>query len=461
MRKQVRTIAMFMLGLAMLAYSGNVYSQDNGVVINVSEGQTLHLDLQTALRIAQDNNPTIKIADLEIQRVDYAKKETIGNLLPNVSATGQYTNSLMKSVMFLPASMSAAFGGQNYMEVGYKNGYTGTISAAMPLVNFALWESIKSKQNSIDLILEQARSSKIDMAKQVKDAYFNVLLAEASLKVLTQSINNAKETLKTTKSAYEQGVASEYDYLSAQVQVNNLNPTFLSAKNGVDLAKLQLKMLLSLPADQELVVTETLSDYENNTQLLTSMENHQAEAIMNNSSLRQIDLNIQNLQHSLKMTKYQHLPSLSAFGQYVYQTQAEDFKFEDYKWVSSAAVGLSLSIPIFSGNTVINQTKQVELALQELELQRDYAYQGQNLQYTAAVNKMRTANEQLIVNREAIAQAQRGYEIAKVRYNTGTGTILELNNSELALTQSKLNYQQSLYDFLSAQAALEQVLGRE
>lgn len=461
MKKQVRTIAMFMLGLAMLSYSGNIYSQDNGVVMNVSESQTLHLDLQTALRIAQDNNPTIKIADLEIQRVDYAKKETIGNLLPNVSATGQYTNSLMKSVMFLPASMSAAFGGQNYMEVGYKNGYTGTISAAMPLVNFALWESIKSKQNSIDLILEQARSSKIDMAKQVKDAYFNVLLAEASLKVLTQSINNAKETLKTTKSAYEQGVASEYDYLSAQVQVNNLNPTFLSAKNGVDLAKLQLKMLLSLPADQELVVTETLSDYENNTQLLTSMENHQAEAIMNNSSLRQIDLNIQNLQHSLKMTKYQHLPSLSAFGQYVYQTQAEDFKFEDYKWVSSAAVGLSLSIPIFSGNTVINQTKQVELALQELELQRDYAYQGQNLQYTAAVNKMRTANEQLIVNREAIAQAQRGYEIAKVRYNTGTGTILELNNSELALTQSKLNYQQSLYDFLSAQAALEQVLGRE
>lgn len=460
MRKKVRTIAMFMLGLALFAHSANVYSQTNGVV-NIAETQTLHLDLQTALRIAQDNNPTIKIADLEIQRVDYAKKETIGNLLPNVSASGQYTNSLMKSVMFLPASMSAAFGGQNYMEVGYKNGYTGTISASMPLVNFALWESIKSKQNNIDLILEQARSSKIDMAKQVKDAYFNVLLAEASLGVLEQSIHNANETLKTTKAAYEQGVASEYDYLSAQVQVNNLNPTLLSAKNGVDLSKLQLKMLLSLPSTQEIVVTEKLSDYEENVNILTSMENHQAEAIMNNSSLRQIDLNIQNLQHTLKMTKYQHLPSLAAFGQYVYQTQAEDFKFEDYKWVSSAAVGLSLSIPIFQGNTIINQTKQVELALQELEMQRDYAYQGQNLQYTAAINNMRTANEQLVVNREAIAQAERGYDIAKVRYNTGTGTILELNNSELALTQSKLNYQQALYNFLSAQAALEQVLGRE
>ncbi|MCF0210298.1 MAG: TolC family protein [Bacteroidales bacterium] len=451
MNRRTKKIGLFMLGLSMLCFSG-VRAQEQGV---------LNLDLQTALKIANDNNPTMKIADLEIQRVDYAKKESIGSLLPNVSATGQYTNSIMKSVMFMPASFSAMMGGQSYMEIGYKNSYTGTISASMPLVNFALWESIKAKQNNIDLIIEQARSSKIDMAKQVKDAYYNVLLAEASLDVLTKSINNAKETLKTTKAAYEQGVASEYDYLSAQVQVNNLNPTFLAAKNGVDLAALQLKMLLSLPSTQAVKVTETLSDYEDNVTLLNELENRQAEVLMNNSTMRQLDLNIKNLQHTLRMTKYQHLPSLAAFGQYVYTTQAEDFKFQDYNWVNSAAIGLSLNIPIFSGNTIINQTKQVKIALKELELQKQYASDGQNLQYTAAIDNMRTANEQLIVNREAIAQAERGYEIAKVRYSTGTGTILELNNSELALTQSRLNYQQSLYNYLSAQAALEQVLGRE
>jgi outer membrane protein TolC len=138
---------------------------------------TLNLDLTTALKIAHDNNPTIKIAELEIQRVDYAKKEALGNLLPSLSASGQYTNSIMKSVMFMPESFSAMMGGQKYMEIGYKNSYTGTVSAALPLVNFSLWEQIKSKQNEIDLILEQARASKIDMTKQVKDAYFAVLLA--------------------------------------------------------------------------------------------------------------------------------------------------------------------------------------------------------------------------------------------------------------------------------------------
>lgn len=420
---------------------------------------TLNLDLTTALKIAHDNNPTIKIAELEIQRVDYAKKEALGNLLPSLSASGQYTNSIMKSVMFMPESFSAMMGGQKYMEIGYKNSYTGTVSAALPLVNFSLWEQIKSKQNEIDLILEQARASKIDMTKQVKDAYFAVLLAKNSLKVLERSINNAKETLKTTQTSFEQGVVSEYDLIRAKVQVNNLNPTYISAKNGLELAILQLKMILSLPQDQEIVFVENLEDFSDRIISVSAAESERAAN--NNSDIRQLDLNIVSLKHSLRMINSQHLPSLSAFGQYSYQTQADDFKFVDYNWVGSAAVGLQLSIPIFNGRTVVNKAKQLKISLQELELQKQYASDGIELQIQSAINSMKAAQEQLLVNKDAINQAERGYEIAKVRYQTGTGTILELNDSELSMTQANLNYQQSLYDFLTAQTNLEKVLGRE
>lgn len=421
--------------------------------------EPLNLDLTTALKIAHDNNPTIKIAELEIQRVDYSKKEAMGNLLPSLSASGQYTNSIMKSVMFMPESFSAMMGGQKYMEIGYKNSYTGTVSAALPLVNFSLWEQIKSKQNEIDLILEKARASKIDMTKQVKDAYFAVLLAKNSLKVLERSINNAKETLKTTETSFEQGVVSEYDLIRAKVQVSNLNPTYISAKNGLELAILQLKMILSLPQDQEIVFLENLEDFSGRIISVTAAESERAAN--NNSDIRQLDLNIASLQHSLRMVNSQHLPSLSAFGQYTYQTQAEDFKFADYNWVGSAAVGLQLSIPIFNGRTVVNKAKQLKISLQELELQKQYASDGIELQIQAAINSMKAAQEQLLVNKDAISQAERGYEIAKVRYQTGSGTILELNDSELSMTQANLNYQQSLYDFLTAQTNLEKVLGKE
>jgi outer membrane protein len=461
MKRRTRIIGALFLSFTVLT-CGDIMAQesntDTGQISKNTNG-ILRLDLKTALSIAHDNNPTLQIADLEIQRVDYAKKESIGNLLPSVSATGQYSNSIMKSVMFMPASMSAVMGGASYMEIGYKNSFTGTISAQMPLINFSLWESIKAKQTQIDLIVEQSRSSSLDMTKQVKDAYFNVLLSKSSLEVLEQSISNAKESLRTTKTAYEHGTTSEYDYLSAQIQVNNLNPSYISAKNSVELAILQLKILLSLPEAQEIEVTEKLEDYEENFSLLDELETE--KALTNNSQLRQLDLNIASLQHSLKTIKYQHLPTLSAFGQYVYQTQAEDFKFSDYDWVPSASIGLTLSIPIFNGNTYLNQQKQTEISLKELQLQRSYTADGMNIQVLSALKNMKAAKEQLVVNKEAIAQAERGYEIAKVRYQTGSGTILELNDSQLALTKSKLNYQQAIYDYISAQATYENVVGKQ
>ncbi|MCI7700707.1 MAG: TolC family protein [Candidatus Onthomorpha sp.] len=438
--------------LCLLGFSHATFAQQE-------KDSVLNLDLATALKIAHDNNPTIKIAELEIQRVDYSKKEALGNLLPSLSASGQYTNNIMKSVMFMPESFSQMMGGQKYMEIGYKNSYTGSISAGLPLVNFSLWEQIKSKQCEIDLILEQARASKIDMTKQVKDAYFAVLLAKNSLKVLERSINNAKETLKSTEAGFEQGVVSEYDLIRAKVQVNNLNPSYIAAKNGLELAVLQLKMILSLPQEQEIVFLENLEDFSDRIVSVTDAESERA--VNNNSELRQLDLNIMSLQHNLKMVNSQHLPSLSAFGQYAYQTQAEDFRFSEYNWVGSAAVGLQLSIPIFNGRTVVNKAKQLKISLQELQLQKQYASDGIDLQIQSAINNMKAAQEQLSVNKDAISQAERGYEIAKVRYQTGSGTILELNDSELSMTQANLNYQQSLYDFLTAQTNLEKVLGRE
>lgn len=451
MRKKRFSIIKFAFVFSIFLLTQNTYAQAP------ESSQTLELDLETALTIAHDNNPTIKIAELEIERVDYAKRETLGNLLPSLSASGQYTNNIMKSVMFMPESFSAMMGGQKYMEIGYKNSYTATVSAALPIVNFALWEQIKSKQNEIDIIIEKSRASKIDMTKQVKDAYFAVLLAKNSLNVLERSINNAKETLKTTKTSYEQGMVSEYDYIRAQVQVNNLNPTYISAKNGLDLAILQLKMILSLPTNQEISLKENLEDFSNKVTEINLNENT-AEY---NSDLRQLDLNIVSLQNSLRLVNSQHLPSLSAFGQYSYLTQAEDYNFADYNWVGSAAVGLQLNIPIFNGRTVVNKAKQIKISLQELQLQKEYLKEGIDLQIQAAINSMNAAKEQLEANKDAIKQAERGYEIAKVRYQTGAGTILELNDSELSMTQANLTYQQSLYDYLIAQTNLEKVLGKE
>ncbi|MBP1645253.1 MAG: transporter [Bacteroidetes bacterium] len=445
MKRKILNLAILSLSLAFVNI--NVWGQET----------VLKLDLETALRIAHDNNPTIKIADIEIQRVDYAKKEAIGALLPSLNAVGQYTDNVMKQVMFMPESFSALMGGQKYMEMGYKNSYSGVLSTQIPIVNFTLWQNIKNKQNDIDIIIEKSRASKIEMTKQVKDAYFGVLLSKSSLKVLEQSHKNALETLKNIENSYKQGVVSEYDFIRAQVNVNNLNPILINAKNGVELATMQLRMILSLPAEQIIETQETLESFNDNIALFSEI--NKETALSQNSDLKILDYNINGLKNQLKLINTQHLPMLSASGNYIYQTQSEDFKFKEYNWVSSASIGLQLTVPLFSGMQKVNQAKQVKMAIKGLQLQREYAKDGINLQIQAALNQMKAAKEQLNVNKDAINQAKRGYEIAKVRYQVGSGTILELNDSELSLTQSSLNYQQSLYNFLSAQANVEKIMG--
>lgn len=435
--------------LILLSFAAvNLFAQNN---------IDLELDLNTSLKIAMDNNPNIKIAELEIQRVDYSRKEAIGALLPSVNAQGSYTDNVMKQVMFMPESFAALMGGQRFMEMGYKNSYTGAISAQLPLVNFTIWQNLKNKQTEIDLIIEKTRASKIEMRKQVKDAYFTLLLTKSSLNVLEKSYSNALETLKNIENSYKQGVVSEYDYIRAQVSVNNLNPTLINARNSLDLAKMQLKMILSLPSNINIIVNEELDTYSNKIHSVNTLDIN--NALVENTELKQMDLNIISLRNQLKLINTQHLPSLTATGNYIYQTQSEDFKFKDYHWVSSASIGLNLNIPLFAGMTKINQAKQVKISINALELQKDYLKEGMSLSVQAAVNSMNAAKEQLIANKDAIKQAQRGYEIAKVRYEVGTGTLLELNDSELSMTQSNLNYQQSLYNYLSAQANLEKVMG--
>lgn len=435
--------------LILLSFAAvNLFAQNN---------IDLELDLNTSLKIAMDNNPNIKIAELEIQRVDYSRKEAIGALLPSVNAQGSYTDNVMKQVMFMPESFAALMGGQRFMEMGYKNSYTGAISAQLPLVNLTIWQNLKNKQTEIDLIIEKTRASKIEMRKQVKDAYFTLLLTKSSLNVLEKSYSNALETLKNIENSYKQGVVSEYDYIRAQVSVNNLNPTLINARNSLDLAKMQLKMILSLPSNINIIVNEELDTYSNKIHSVNTLDIN--NALVENTELKQMDLNIISLRNQLKLINTQHLPSLTATGNYIYQTQSEDFKFKDYHWVSSASIGLNLNIPLFAGMTKINQAKQVKISINALELQKDYLKEGMSLSVQAAVNSMNAAKEQLIANKDAIKQAQRGYEIAKVRYEVGTGTLLELNDSELSMTQSNLNYQQSLYNYLSAQANLEKVMG--
>lgn len=411
---------------------------------------TLRLTVEEALEIALSENLNIKIAGAELERVDYLKQENWYALLPSVNASGQYSNNIMKPVFF-----SDFFPGGK-MEVGSKHSYSLAGAAQLPIFSMALYKNIQMTELEIKAALESARTTKLDLIQQVKNGFYGVVMMEESLVVLEQSYKNAMESADNIRKMYEQGLASEYDKIRSEVAARNISPTLTQAINGLELAKLQLKILLSLPLSQEI---DVVGDFEHYSGL---MMNYSA-GILNleeNSNLKTLDIQLEKLNKSYELVRSQRLPVLAGFANYQMQMQNDKFNF-DKPWANSFAVGLSLQIPIFNKLSISLKEKQTMVGIRQLEYQRRLLKESLTLSALNSVNEMKRAGAQLKSDREAVEQAMKGYEISKVRYNTGAGTVLEMNDSEVALTRSRLNYTQTLYDFIKAKNEYEKVIGKE
>ena len=161
------------------------------------------LPLPQALDLALSENPTVKVAEMEVQRYDYVKRQTWGNLLPQISASGSYTRSIVKSEM----RGGISFGADNTFAV------QGDLS--LPLFAPSVYRTLKMNDAQMATAVEAARASRIDLTAEVKKAFYNILLAEQSLAVLRESEATVQRTVDDTQVQYKHGLASEYDLLTA------------------------------------------------------------------------------------------------------------------------------------------------------------------------------------------------------------------------------------------------------
>lgn len=431
-----------------------------------TSGQTFELTLSKALEIALSDNPTIKVADMEIERQDWVRKQTIGNLLPNVSISSQYSYSIVKQEM----AKGLSFGADNSI--------SNSASLTLPLYAPSVYETLKMNRTQMEQAVESARSSKITLANEVKKGYYNILLAEQSLVVLKESEASIAETVKNTEAMYKQGLASEYDLLSAQVQLSNLRPNIIQTENSIKTTKLLFKMYLGLPESADFTLVGSLDDFAEEVAMATVPTNE--VDLSNNADLRALDLQSKLLEHQLKLVNASRLPTVAAFTNFIYSGNDNTMDFssmmgggfggaggggssaatkKEWWWQNPLSAGISISIPIFAGGRNINKAHEIRNSISQLSLQKEYLRQSVNVQVESAFNNILTAREKMTSNEITVRQAQKAYEIAEVRYNAGTGTILELNSSELSLTQAKLNYSQAIYDYLAARADYEKIIG--
>ncbi len=420
----------------------------NLLCISVKAQEPLRLTLDQALEIALTESNTLKIADMTVEKSGYAKKGSYASLYPNVNISSSYQRTLLKQVMVMD------MGGQAMeIKVGRDNNISASASASMPLVNAPLWESLKLSALDVELAVEQARSSKVSMISQVKQAFYGVLLAKESLHVLTQVYNNAQANYEKTMQRYQVGKASELEKLRAQVNVMNAEPNVSSAENAVLLATWQLKAVMGLNLDTDVEVLGGLSDYTD--QLLTPYVSE--DNISNNSALLQFDIQNRMLESTIRMQKKQYLPTLAASINYNYSAMGDD----ELRWFPSSNAALSLSIPVFDGFQKHYNIKQSKISKDMLDVQREDTERQIRIAIRNYNDRIALCVKNYTAASSTVEIAQKSYEISEKMYEVGKTTLTELNDAQLALQQAQLTQAQAIYEFMVAKASLDELIGKE
>ena len=271
--------------------------------------------------------------------------------------------------------------------------------------------------------------------------------------------NNAAMNAKDVTDKFDLGLVSEYEKLVADVQLRNQKPQVVNAENAVKLATMQLKVLMGVDVNAAIRFVGDLSSYEEEMYSdLMHLKND--TSLADNSTLKQLDIQKRQLKLAEKINKLGYAPTLALSVNYGWQSMAKNLDLANYNWYPGSTLGLALSIPIFDGGAKYQKTKQNKAQQINLELQRENIIRQLELSVTNSINSMETAVEQVSSNKESVVQAQKAFTISQKRYNVGSGTLLEMNNSETSLTQARLQYYQSIYDYLAAKASLEATLGR-
>ena len=497
-RKVIAVAAAVLLGLPALAqYMEAVPQQEEGKVV---------LTLEDALKIALSENTSVKVADMEIERQEYARKGSYASLLPQVSASGMYSYALKKQKVYFGSDKTDDEGGSSSggmagmlasmmnpimyyieqlyagtgvpfvpyvdpnasqeggtssssepMEMGRSHSVTLGLSAQMPLVNFQLWESLRLSGDQVELAVEQARESRLGTVASVKQAFYAILFAKEAYNVYNSVYENAVENFRLTEMRYNAAKASELDYTRAKSNVAAAIPNLYNAENSVELALWQLKAVMGVDLEKNIDIAGTLEEYAG--QMFSDIAEGSEASLDGNTTLRQLAQQAEMLARQIRMQQYAYLPTLALTFSYSYLTQSDIFNLSQWKWFPSSTVGVSLSIPIFSGGQRYHAVKQARVQADELELQRENTERQLRIGIRQSLGTMDTAMRTYDASREALESAQKAYDIAVKSYQLGKSTLTDLNNTELVLTQSKLAVSQAIYNFVIAKAGLEQTLG--
>ncbi len=415
---------------------------------------TLTLSRARCVEIALSENPTIKVADMEVKRMVYARRETTGSLYPSIDFQGAYQRAIELQ------TVSMNMGGQSQQfKMGTDNVWSFGFNAAMPLVNASLWKAIQISDTQIMASLEEARGSRLDMVNNVNKAYYSWLLAIASRDVVRANYDVALTNADIFRKQFDAGTASEYDVLRTSVAVKNLEPELLQADIAIRQCALQLKVLMGMDDSVEIRPDVTLRDMQR--EMYGYSLGASGTSLENNTTMRTLAIQDKLLRQNVTLKKFAWIPSLAASYNMNWNAMSSGNAFCNQQFNPYSTVSLALQVPFFNGLGRLNAVKQAEIQYKELQLNRENVESSLRMQVRLALDNIDKEVRQIASSEEGVRQAAKANEIMQKSFEIGAASYLNLRDAELANTSAQLAYLQAIYNYLVSTSELDTLLGRE
>jgi outer membrane protein TolC len=345
-------------------------------------------------------------------------------------------------------------GAPTEFELDFTKDYQGSVNLALPVWAWgANRAGYQDARTTADIARSSIEGNRQEVALQVTQAFYGVLLAEQGLQVARDALAQAERQAELAAQRVAQGAASEFDLLRARVQVANLRPGVSRAEAMLRQARIGLNLLLGLSPEEPVELTGELSY----APVQFDLDNLKREAVAGRAELHSARLATQRAGLAISMARATRLPTLAISGTYSFRSDNVGLSrgFDD-----SYMANLVLYVPLFDGFAARSRTAQARAGQQQARIMLDQTRRAIEAEVEQAFHDLRAAEQSHLAQIDNVAQAERALEIAQVSYENEMMTSVELMDSQLALTMARQNHFQSLYDYQVALARIEKAVGR-
>lgn len=416
----------------------------------MASATTRPLSLDEAIEIALRQNKNVAIAKLGVQKADAQVTEAIGNALPALNLSAGYNYNIQLPVFFFPDQS----GNVTPVRFGLPNAYNVSAQLQQILFNSAVFTGIGASRIYSDAAKAQLDAVVAEVVTETKKRYYQALAARAFVGVATATLNNAIETQKTITALFNEGLVAEFDKIRSDVAVANIQPTVTDAQAGQYNALAALQTFLVIDLTDTIILSR---DGWAEPEAAPAEDSALVRAIRENYELKALALQVEVSKEFVDIYRSDYFPTLAAFGQWQNQGQSETLSA--WNSATSTVVGLNFSLNLFNGFRTSAKVEQANV--EYLTAQQRYQQISDliKLQVRTIVNQIRSAKQRIDAQKTTVAQAQRGFDISKIRYTEGTGSLLEINDAETALARAQVNEISALLDYYVTRAEYERATG--